>query len=313
MLYPKFEDIQVSTKTFIINTNLLIDIPQLYNNLPITKYIVIPKKRGRKKKVTIEDPNKDIKNGSIITIKYGQELRGVEIKENKNKNYFRNSVTIVIVIDGKLINFKLSRNGKFQMTGCKKDEHGEQCIKYIWDYIKENKNIYKIIDIEHNIKNDLDTSKIIDKSDTDNLQAIFVPAMRNIDFSIDFKVDRAELDKYINTMTDYNSLLETSIGYTGVNIKFPNYENINDLVINKMEFSNNSWIKSKYNYSDYIKMLNKKDYDKKINKKRYNTFLVFQSGKIIMSGTTAEWMKQPYEEFIQIIKESKHIIEEKLD
>ena len=45
--------------------------------------------------------------------------------------------------------------------------------------------------------------------------------MRNIDFGLNFYVDREKLDEYFNTCTDYHSLLETSFGYTGVNIKIP--------------------------------------------------------------------------------------------
>ena len=46
--FPKFEDIPVSTKTFTANTNLKIEIKELFESLPITPYIVIAKKRGRK-------------------------------------------------------------------------------------------------------------------------------------------------------------------------------------------------------------------------------------------------------------------------
>lgn len=48
--FPKFEDIEVSTKTFIMITNISFNIEKLFNFLPITKYVVIPKKRGRRKK-----------------------------------------------------------------------------------------------------------------------------------------------------------------------------------------------------------------------------------------------------------------------
>lgn len=54
LVFPKFEDIKVSTKTFIIMTNIVINLCELYLKLPITNYIVIPKKRGRKKKVVQE-------------------------------------------------------------------------------------------------------------------------------------------------------------------------------------------------------------------------------------------------------------------
>ena len=49
LTFPVFEDIKVSTKTFIAMTNLIIDLKKLFDYLPITDYSVIPKKRGRKK------------------------------------------------------------------------------------------------------------------------------------------------------------------------------------------------------------------------------------------------------------------------
>jgi hypothetical protein len=79
-VFPKFEDIPVSTKTFIVMTNITIDIGKLFERLPITDYVVIPKKRGRKKKIVTTDPNKDIKDGSIITIDLATKVRGVLLK-----------------------------------------------------------------------------------------------------------------------------------------------------------------------------------------------------------------------------------------
>ena len=35
-------------------------------------------------------------------------------------------------VDNKLINFKISKNGKFQMTGVKYDEQAVKCIKFFW-------------------------------------------------------------------------------------------------------------------------------------------------------------------------------------
>lgn len=48
--YPEFDDIVVSTKTFIVKTNLVMDLKKLFDFLPVTDYVMLPKKRGRKKK-----------------------------------------------------------------------------------------------------------------------------------------------------------------------------------------------------------------------------------------------------------------------
>ena len=49
--FPEFNDIKVSTKTFIAMTNLTIDLKKLFDYLPVTNYKVFPKKRGIKKKI----------------------------------------------------------------------------------------------------------------------------------------------------------------------------------------------------------------------------------------------------------------------
>ena len=120
MFKTNFKDIPISTRTIIVSTNTNINIENLYENLPITPYTVVRKKRGRKKKDVIEDINNSVPSGSIISVKYQDKLRGVELKPKKKQTkYFRNAVTIIMSMDNKFINLKVSTNGKFQVTGCK--------------------------------------------------------------------------------------------------------------------------------------------------------------------------------------------------
>lgn len=306
LIYPEFDEIPPSTKTFIAVTNLTIDINKLFEFLPCTEYTIVPKRRGRKKKNVQPDPNIDIESGSIITIEYEKNIKGVDLKNKnhskkslssgcKKEKFFRNSVSIVMILEGKKINFKISRNGKLQLTGCKNDKHAEMVVKYIWNYIKDNNEIYKFT------------------NNCNYLQVIFIPAMRNITFYLGFYVNREELDRYINNDTDYHSLLETSFGYTGVNIKIPLDYNINNLLVKKISYINNNWVNSIVPYYTYLELLNDKEKTKKVNKKRFNTFLVFHSGKIIMSGICAESQKNTYYKFIDIIKKCHDKIIEKLD
>jgi TATA-box binding protein (TBP) (component of TFIID and TFIIIB) len=296
--FQKFEDIPVSTKTFIVMTNLSLDIKKLFDFLPVTNYIVVPKKRGRKKKVYSADPNKSISDGSIITIDLANNVRGVSLKKKKKKegkssDYFRNSITIVMIMDGKKINFKISNNGKFQMTGIKKDQHAESCIKTIWNYIRDSRDIYTIPDGE-------------------NFRALFIPAMRNIDFSLGFHVDRKKLDQYFNNKTEYCSLLETSIGYTGVNIKIPISKPITELQIKQISYDKDWSEPVMISYQNYLDTLKPKEKQKKISKDRFNTFLVFQSGKVIMSSMCEDFARDTYKHFLDIISDNQEEFQEKL-
>ena len=298
--FPNFDDIQVSTKTFTAATNLDIEIESLFRKLPVTPYIVIPKKRGRKKKCEQVDPNKGIAPGSIVTIKCEGELRGVELKPKKSrggkkKKWFRNSITVVIIFD-KPINFKVCRNGTFQMTGCKTHEHAELCVQRIWDCMKDDPSLYTF-------------------RRGNTLETLFIPSMRNIDFSLGFLVDREKLNNYICSHKSFRCLLETSFGYTGVNVKVPLDKDIRTLEIKKMTYvrETDSWESLWVTYQDYLDLLSPKEQEAKIKEERYNTFLVFHSGKIIHSGLTAEFMRDVYYHFLEIISGAFDEIEERLD
>jgi len=301
LVFPEFEDIRVSTKTFISMTNLIIDLKKLFDFLPITEYVVVPKKRGRKKKTEYVEPIRNIPHGSIVTLKYENKIRGVDLKQKKNQNkkkkskWFRNSFTVVIILNDKPVNFKVCQNGMVQLTGIKEDIQAEECIKFIWQYIKdEENNIYKFSRGSH-------------------LETMFIPAMRNIDFSLGFNVDREKLSKYMSTQTEFHSLLETSFGYTGVNIKIPINIDITKMEIKKLTYKNNEWTEEMTTYNEYMQYLSEKDQAKKINKDRYNTFLIFHSGRAILSSINAKYARDSYYYFLKIIRTCYKDIQEQLD
>lgn len=283
----KFLDYKVSTKTFIANTNLILNTSEVFKVLPITDWVIVQKKRGRKKKQQEENPNKDITTGSIISVQNSGNVRGVSLKEGKQ--FFRNSMEVVMFVDTKMINFKVSRNGKFQITGCKEDEQAEKCVSFFWSYIRDHPDCYSV------------------DNNSGNLVIYYEPAMYNIDFSLGFSVNRENLDNYINTSTKYNSLLETTFGYTGVNIKMPVIATQDKLLIKRVENNDTTYV----TYNDFMnKFKTAKQKAKQLN--RLNTFLVFQSGKVIMSGQDAVFMQDTYAAFINIISECYDFITEKL-
>jgi hypothetical protein len=292
--FPNFDDIDVSTRTFTSSGNIKIKLDRLYDFLEVVPYTVIPKKRGRKKKVEQESKNIELKDGSIVSLEFEGKIKGVRIKPKKQKKFFRNSLTVVMFIINKFINFKVCRNGTFQLTGCKTEEHAENCIKYIWDFMKYNNELY-------NIENDEEPYFLV------------IPSMRNIDFSLGFFVDREKLNQFmINKQDNLHCLLETSFGYTGLNIKIPLEEDIKQLQIKKLVFRGEQWVENYTIYNEFLELLppkerKKKEYD------RYNTFLVFQSGKVIHSGISNEYMKNSYYNFLKIIASCYDQIEEKLD
>ena len=296
--YQKIEDIKVSTKTYIVSTNVYFHLEKIYDAIDVIPYIILEKKRGRKKKTEKTIPENKVEDGSIIYVQYQNKYKGCK-KKTKKKTYFRNSITTIMIVDDKKINFKITKNGKIQMTGCKYYKHSQKCIKYFWIYIKSFENIC------YNFKSEND--KIFN--------VLFIPTMRNIDFSLHMEINREKLDQYINNNTDKYSLLETSFGYTGVNIKFPIQKPITELHLKNIIYMNDNWTELKcVKYSEYLQNeMTESDAAKKINKKRYNTFLVFHSGKCIMSGINTYFMKDAYYQFMQIIDDCYNDIKEVLE
>jgi TATA-box binding protein (TBP) (component of TFIID and TFIIIB) len=289
-----FEDIKVSTKTFTAMTNMSINLEKLFEAIPVVPYIIVPKKRGRKKKVDTHDPNKDIPVGSVITLKLEKNVKGVDLKKKKKETdpkWFRNSLTVVIILD-KHINFKVYKNGTFQMTGCMNKKHAELCVTHIWKHISEMQG------------------DVFEITRGEDLEFLIIPAMRNIDFDLGFCVDREKLALFMSTQTDFHCLLETSFGYTGVNIKIPLEYDIQTMMVKKVYTSGKSEMVP---YTEYLDLLPAKDKKAKISKDRYNTFLVFHSGKTILSGLKKSTTRETYYEFLQIMQKRMELIREKLD
>lgn len=293
-MMKSFKEIPISTRTIIVSTNTGIKIEEMYKNLPITEYHVIEKKRGRKKKNYVEHIQNNVQDGSIISVKYQGNTRGVELKKRKKSSkYFRNAVTIIISVNNKLINLKISSNGKFQVTGCKDFDNCKKAIQYLFNIIVKDKQLY------------FDNCK-------DKIKIVFNNVMTNKDFSVGFTVNRENLDNIINNDTEYNSLLETSFGYTGVNLKMKLHSdikrNFNCLELNTIT---GEYTQGIVNYDEYLQSLTEKEMIKE-NKDRHITFLIFQSGNVIMSGMNEIFMERYYNIFFDIINKNRGTIVDKL-
>ena len=319
LISADFENMKVSTRTFTATTNLIMDIEKISKFLPV--YSIDDDVRFKNPKNYCDI----IPDGEIASINYLGEIRGINLKpRKKTKRWFRNSFTVVISTGEKMLNFKVCRNGTFQITGALSFEHAVKCIKCIWDRIRGTS--YYTID-----------------SDENKLVALIIPAMRNLDFTLGIKINREMFDKYIlETRPEYHCLLETSFGYTGLNVKKKITKPITDLKILKINVpvmpnthskdmseaenhvvyckkhaleTDNDWKGEIVSYQKYLDILEPQVREAKVNHTRYNTFLVFHSGKIIQSGLSAEFMKDDFYEFCDIInaayKDGR--LEERLD
>lgn len=296
---PDFHNIPVSTMTIIAHTNLTIDTDKLFQYIPITDYIVVGRKRGRRKKIQPEDPNKDIPPGSVISITRKNEIRGVGTKQKRKKTqtFFRHSVSISMILQGgKSLNVKVSQNGKLQMTGCKKVSHAVEFVK----------NLYSLM-----IEMETWTGEPIFnyEGESDGLVCIFKIAMRNIDFSCGYKIRRNLLSSYINKYTDFRSIFESSIG-TGVNIKVKAERRFDANLTRLCITSGGECIEDTISYDDFMKSLPPKEVKDQLAKDKYHTFLCFASGSIIMSSAGCE-MPLIFYKLVKILVENRYELEDR--
>lgn len=309
LIIHKFEEFKPSTETYIIKTNISdVNIDKMFDIINVTEYIVIQKKRGRRKMNEVkDDPNKNVSNGSIISLKSQERRKGAILDKKKNterNTYFRNAISISIKVDGKIVNAKFSKNGTVQITGCKELKHAYYTILYIWRYIKDYVNIYTLKD--------------------DVFSAIFIPAMRNISFDLGIGcVDRHEIYKIMNELKDKNisTIYNPNAKYTALTITH-DIGDISELDLDRIYVPNK--LKStdsieKYvesikwdviKYKDYLKLLTEKEQINKKKKVRKLSFVIFQTGKVTISSLNEEYSKPIYYKLMEILqKEKDNIIE----
>jgi len=204
--YPAYNTMIASTKTIIAVSNFNINLDAFYKYVPITPYIVIPKKRGRKTKGSNTNLNENIPRGSIISaVNANNILKGVKLKNKKidetkkGKDFFRHSVSIVIMMDSfKSVNTKVSHHGKFQLTGCKTKQQAIDSVNFIFSYIKRIEELTgeQIITLKSQIEEDENNNLIFGENEP---QIIFNTVMKNYDFNLGFKISRDDLDSFINS------------------------------------------------------------------------------------------------------------------
>ena len=86
-----------------------------------------------------------------------------------------------MLAEGKIINTKVSSNGKFQITGCKKDQQYVDTIMYLYEIMKKTQEWTgeQIFELEKNIYIEEDKKFTI----------IFKTVMQNMDFNIGVDTD----------------------------------------------------------------------------------------------------------------------------
>lgn len=258
----------ISTRTIISDINIEIDIEKVFTTLPFNQRI------SDYPCMIVAMYHKNLSKGDMSVF-----------QQKKCGNSFRNAVNLIVRIDDKLINIKVSRHGNFQVTGCKNKNHCYLSIRYFIELCLS-----------------VCPNAILQKGR--NINIYFYTVMTNIVFNVNFNIDKKKLNSLIQKHDNFYNLFETNFGYTGMNIKLPLGENWNEFKI------------PYYTYSVVDKLWNDEmiEYQRKQTnaKQKFNTFLVFHSGKIIMSGMCEENMNEHFSFFRKFIQDNREEIEEQI-
>lgn len=280
----KYEDLPQSVYGVMAYTNFDIDLNMLYKYIPIIDYEVIKKKRGRKKKTDIPIKPVELPEGSVVTCQFENNLRGQRIKNKKvpkkksNRQYFLNSVTIVLVIkNNKFINVKVTGKYNFQISGCKTSEQYINTMCVIFDILKKIETyighpIYQLIPLG-NIK-------------SENPIVIFNKTMINKDCMVNFNIDREKLTMFLNKNTDFSAFFNGAMA-PGINVKLKNTIP-HELKLDKIElFDDLKYKHTIIDYEEYYNLLSDKDkkklHKKEVLNKNNHSFMIHQPGSIVQS------------------------------
>lgn len=296
-----FDAIPVSTQTIIGTTNLRLDVLALYNALELEQYAFAPRRRGRRPKdMTVCDKQPmALHDGAIITVKYGPEMRGAQQSPSvspqddtpssgESIKFFRNALTVVMFSHGKLVNFKISRNGKLQFTGAKSVDYAITCVKHLWA---------QLLRLDSTAKADGKPIIIAYTDAPDTIVCEFDTVMTNLDFRIGHEIDRAKLNDAVANVDGYHSFTETTFGYSGLNLKMP-CENENTTPVPVLTIT-----------ADGTCSLSEHSPNPAPGRARHTTFLVFKSGSVIVSGTNRDTIRPCFQKFAKFVRENRTRIE----
>ena len=281
-----FEDLKITTKTIVVSVNIDIFTENAFSIFPVAQVEVPPSIRS-KKKIKSFIAEHEFADGTILGMEYEFQNRGIHIK------HFRNAMSGIMNIQNKMIHFKIPDTGKIHLTGCANEKYAEMFIERLWTLLQEY----------HTPETPLFSCK------EPELKTVFRVAMTNRNFNLGFIINREALDRYVNlNHTRGRSFAEETFGYAGVNIKFSVKHK--DIKFKMRTYSPLiGWTDGFISYTDFLDTLSPKEYRDEVSKNRRNTFMVFRSGSVIMSGIDTEHMRDEFYRFIELIKKCRSKIE----
>ena len=259
---------------------------------PACQVIVVKEEREIKVN-TVEErlrtiPKTDIKEIQYFFTKCETYFTLRQLKKIIN---FLNQITIVLSIEGIILNIMLFKNN-FKIAGCKDDDDAVESTMILWqNYISPSKGWA------------ISPAFIQEK----HPRFIFCLVMRNVDFRLGFFIDRKELNRLMNDQKYADKIFMSqheSTAHTNVNIKM--------YAKKPKDYMHDCLVMPENDDPYFIKLRHNHYRPTKKKKPKYTTAIVFSSSEIILSGRYEQTMKKSYEFFVKTAVSNRGIIEEKL-
>lgn len=230
---------------------------------------------------------------NIPYMKYETHEKGVHPvkKSSTRKNIFRNSLTLVINIgNSRRVNVKVPPSGLLQFTGCKEYEYAIEAMEILMKAVYE----YSV--------------GAICSQDDEPIMFLLKTHMTNIKIVLGHTIHREQVNQGVNLHTNWISLLETTIGYSGLNIKIPYTYTLPDLPMTLpiVSFNKHTGLLDSVVYKPYKEIYEM--YDDAFKKKEQNWYankvmsvFVFHSGSMTFSGIHDQVMETNIELFLNFI------------
>lgn len=331
------ETLPVSTMTLIAVSNVFFDIGAVYDHVPVhdataSEEIVRVIRASAKESRDARRANGGVReeptltsDGLVLSIAVRNERRGIVIRKRRrvNKRHgeqppsrptkrarvstehstsFRNAVSIDMAIGDKIVNFKVTMNGKFQITGARSIKHALSCVLSFWKLIQcattHRPRLY------------------VPQTDDTTFRFFVVPCMRNTDFSIGFMIDRSKANDMFQQQTDVcTSHFEPSWGSPGVVVRYRLTTDICDMPLPLFRVVDDPYDvceEPSIVYRDYLATMTPRERARRQHPRNVSLF-VFQSGRVNVSGICAPYIAPVYEWAVNLLCEHRNEIELSLE
>lgn len=341
---PEFENLETSTRTIMIDTNIIFNFSKIFRRVYITP-VDVPL---TKKKKNVDKKKLTAPYGAIISVQKGIQFRGIDLRKRK-KHWCASNCREMVQRGKKQVRVNTVVGVPFAIKGTDVYEHRYYCTKckqyyspkqldIITNFLNQVTIVLSVGEVLLNVMIFKDSFKIAGcKNNNDAVEATMILwedyirdimkgwrpkppfelehprfvirlVMRNVDFQLGFFIDRRALNHMMNSekYADrvFMSQCETT-GHTNVNIK---------MYRRKPEGFMYDCLVFPEGETCYFEQISKNPYKpKKPKKKKYTTFIVFSSSEIILSGRYDQDMKDNYEFFVSEVMKNKKVIEEKIE